>query len=75
MRPSDSIADLLILLLNLYRNLISPLKPPSCRFHPTCSEYAILALRKYGPIKGLLMSLWRVLRCNPLYRGNLVDFP
>ncbi|RKY64340.1 MAG: membrane protein insertion efficiency factor YidD [Candidatus Latescibacterota bacterium] len=75
MRLSANIANLLIFLVHLYRKLLSPLKPPSCRFHPTCSEYAILALRKYGPIRGLLRSLWRVLRCNPLYRGNFVDFP
>lgn len=56
---------LLILPIRFYRNFISPLTPPSCRFTPTCSEYAIQALRKHGPIKGLALAVWRILRCNP----------
>ncbi|HID09983.1 MAG TPA: membrane protein insertion efficiency factor YidD [Candidatus Latescibacteria bacterium] len=75
MRLSRRIAEALIFLVRVYQRELSPLKSPSCRFYPTCSEYAVLALRKYGPIKGLLKSLWRLLRCHPLYRGNLVDLP
>lgn len=56
---------LLILPIRFYRRFISPLTPPSCRFTPTCSEYAILALRKHGPVKGLILAVWRILRCNP----------
>lgn len=56
---------LLILPIRFYRSFISPLKPPSCRFTPTCSEYAIQALRKHGPVKGLALAVWRILRCNP----------
>ncbi|MGM9871132.1 MAG: membrane protein insertion efficiency factor YidD [Muribaculaceae bacterium] len=48
-----------------YRKFISPLKPPCCRFTPTCSQYAIEALRKHGPFKGLALAIWRILRCNP----------
>ena len=55
----------LILLVRFYQLGISPLKPPSCRFTPTCSQYAIEALRKHGPIKGLALAIWRILRCNP----------
>ncbi|MBQ5923899.1 MAG: membrane protein insertion efficiency factor YidD [Alistipes sp.] len=55
----------LILLVRFYQVCISPLKPPSCRFTPTCSQYAIEALRKYGPIKGLYLTVRRLLRCHP----------
>ena len=48
-----------------YQKCMTPFTPPSCRFTPTCSEYARQALLKYGPIKGLLLALWRILRCNP----------
>lgn len=48
-----------------YRGAISPLKPPTCRYNPTCSEYTIQALRKYGPFKGLWLGLKRILRCHP----------
>lgn len=49
----------------LYRRFISPLKPPSCRFVPTCSEYAIEAIEKYGPWTGTKMAVRRILRCHP----------
>lgn len=65
---------ILIRLIEFYRRFISPLTPPSCRFYPTCSEYAILAIRKYGPLKGFLKALWRVLRCNPFSKGG-IDMP
>ena len=55
----------LIWLVRFYQVCISPLKPACCRFTPTCSAYAIEALRKHGPIKGLWLAIWRVLRCNP----------
>jgi len=54
-----------ILLILFYRTCISPLTPPSCRFTPTCSQYALEAFRKYGPLKGLWLSLKRILRCHP----------
>ena len=55
----------LVLPILFYQKCITPFTPPSCRFTPTCSEYARQALLKYGPIKGLLLALWRILRCNP----------
>ena len=55
----------LVMLVRFYQVCISPLKPSCCRFTPTCSAYAIEALRKHGPIKGSLLAIWRILRCNP----------
>ncbi|HPJ82670.1 MAG: membrane protein insertion efficiency factor YidD [Bacteroidales bacterium] len=55
----------LILLVKCYQLCISPFTPPSCRFTPTCSQYALEALRRHGPVKGLCLAVWRFLRCNP----------
>ncbi len=54
-----------ILLVRFYQICISPLKPATCRFTPTCSAYAIEALRKYGPLKGLYLTIKRLLKCHP----------
>ena len=56
---------LLLLPVYFYRGYISPMTPPSCRFVPTCSEYAIEAIKKYGPFKGLYLAVRRILRCHP----------
>ncbi|WP_096601375.1 membrane protein insertion efficiency factor YidD [Hydrogenobacter hydrogenophilus] len=63
-----------VLLLRFWQGVISPLYPPSCKYHPTCSEYAILAVEKYGVLKGMLKALWRIIRCNPFSKGG-VDYP
>ena len=55
----------LLLPIRFYRSYISPLKPPSCRFTPTWSQYAIEAIQKHGPFKGLYLSVRRILRCHP----------
>ena len=55
----------LILLVRFYQLCISPLTPPSCRFTPTCSHYALEALRKYGPVKGLWLTIRRLAKCHP----------
>ena len=55
----------LILLVRFYQVCISPLPPPRCRFTPTCSQYALEALRKYGPLKGSYLAVRRILRCHP----------
>lgn len=60
-----AIGWLLIQPIRFYQKYISPLKPPACRFTPTCSQYAIEAIRKHGPFKGLALAVWRILRCNP----------
>lgn len=70
MRITESVLQFLDQALVWYKRYLSPLLPQSCRFEPTCSEYAREALRKYGLWKGLLLSLWRVLRCNPYSRGG-----
>ena len=59
------ISWLLVLPIRFYQMGISPLLGPSCRFTPTCSEYAKQAIMKHGPIKGLGLAIWRILRCNP----------
>jgi putative membrane protein insertion efficiency factor len=61
----------LIAILRGYQLLISPLLPPqTCRFTPTCSQYAIDAVRKYGPLRGSYRAIRRVLRCHPLHPGG-----
>ena len=62
---SKGIVWLLLQPIRFYQLGISPLLGPSCRFTPTCSEYARQALIKHGPIKGLYLAIWRILRCNP----------
>lgn len=59
------ILKVLIGMVRFYQCCISPYIPPSCRFTPTCSQYAIEALRKHGPWKGLWLTIKRILRCNP----------
>jgi putative membrane protein insertion efficiency factor len=61
---------LLIALVKIYKFVISPVLPGSCRFIPSCSEYSIEALRKYGALKGVYMSARRVARCNPFHPGG-----
>jgi hypothetical protein len=61
---------MLIGAVRLYQLCISPLLPRTCRFYPSCSRYMIDALRKNGPVIGLLQGLWRIMRCNPFCRGG-----
>ena len=61
---SKILTELLILPISFYRACISPLTPPSCRFTPTCSQYAIEALRRHGPLRGSWLTLRRLLRCH-----------
>ncbi len=63
----------LLFLIKIYRKIFSPLKAPCCKYYPTCSTYALQAVEKHGAVKGLLLSVWRVLRCNPWSLGG-VDF-
>ena len=58
-------ARLLVMPILFYQHFITPYTPPACRFTPTCSEYARQALLTHGPLKGLLLVMWRILRCNP----------
>jgi len=62
---------ILIFIIKMYRKFISPLKSqPTCRFYPTCSQYSLEALEKYGTIKGSYLSVKRVVRCNPFHPGG-----
>jgi len=65
----------LIALVRGYRRYVSPLLPPSCRFTPTCWEYAVEALQKYGAWKGGWLAVWRILRCNPFCKGGYDPVP
>ena len=54
-----------VFLIKIYQNIISPLFPPTCRYTPTCSEYAIQSLKKYGLFKGVYLSIKRIVNCHP----------
>ena len=62
-----------IKLIHFYQRHISPYRPACCRFTPTCSAYALEAIRKYGAAKGGFLAFKRILRCNPFYKGDLHD--
>jgi putative membrane protein insertion efficiency factor len=62
-------------MIEFYRSYISPLKPPSCRYVPTCSEYAMIAIEKYGPVKGGYLAIKRILRCHPFHKGGYDPVP
>ena len=62
-----------LLLIRFYQVCISPYRPACCRFTPTCSQYALEAVTKYGALKGGWLALRRLLRCNPFYKGNYYD--
>ncbi len=56
---------LFLIPVKFYQYCISPLKPPTCRYTPTCSQYAVEAIKKYGPLKGIWLAIKRLLRCHP----------
>lgn len=60
----------LILLIKFYRKYLSPLKRPCCRFVPTCSQYAMQAIEKYGAFKGTYLAVKRILKCHPFHEGG-----
>ena len=65
----------MIWLIGLYRKYISPLKPPCCRFTPTCSAYALEAFKKRGFFAGMILSVGRIFRCNPFFKGGYDPVP
>ncbi|GAQ94969.1 hypothetical protein TAGGR_11168 [Thermodesulfovibrio aggregans] len=69
MEINSLISRVFLILIIFYRRFISPLMPPVCRFYPTCSEYAEQAIKKYG-VKGILLSIKRLLKCHPFHPGG-----
>lgn len=57
--------------IKFYQRKISPLFPPRCRYYPTCSQYALIAIDRFGMFRGGLLAVWRLLRCNPLFPGGV----
>jgi uncharacterized protein len=74
-RLGTPLAALLLGLVNLYRLLLSPYLGGRCRFHPSCSQYALDALTRFGALRGSALSALRVLRCNPLCEGGFDPIP
>ncbi len=64
-KTRDLLKKLIIWLINKYKTIVSPRMKKNCKYYPTCSNYAILAIDKYGIIKGSIKAIWRILRCNP----------
>ena len=73
MKFKNLFSEILIFCVKLYQKFISPILPKSCRFYPTCSNYTIKALKKYGFIKGSFLSIIRILKCNPFNKGGIDD--
>jgi putative membrane protein insertion efficiency factor len=67
-RPTPTRA--LLAVLRFYRTAISPIRPPACRYTPTCSAYAVEAIERFGAVRGGLLALRRLLRCHPFHRGG-----
>lgn len=61
--------------IRFYRTFISPLKPPTCRFYPSCSQYALQAIDEYGALRGSWMAIRRISRCHPFHRGGFDPVP
>jgi uncharacterized protein len=68
-----SLTGLLLALIGAYQRWISPAFPRRCKYHPTCSAYAVQAVRDLGPVRGGIVAGWRLLRCNPLSDGGIDD--
>ncbi|ARP43872.1 Putative membrane protein insertion efficiency factor [Geobacillus thermodenitrificans] len=69
------VAKLLIMLIRFYQRFLSPLKPPTCRFYPTCSHYGIEAVTRFGAIKGGWLTVKRILKCHPFHPGGFDPVP
>lgn len=73
--PKLTMKKIFIFLIKCYKKWISPILPPMCRFEPTCSVYTMQAIEKFGVIRGLLLGIWRILRCNPLCKSGYDPVP
>lgn len=74
-RGSSTLSQALTWIVIFYREAVSPLFPPSCRFEPTCSEYALEALKVHGALRGSVLTMWRILRCAPWSKGGWDPVP
>lgn len=72
---SQRLGRLVIAPIRLYQKWISPMRPPSCRYYPTCSAYAVQALQIHGVGKGLVLGVWRLMRCHPWTAGGVDKVP
>ncbi len=72
---SRFIGRVLTLPIILYQKLVSPLLPARCKYYPSCSSYALQSFRKHGAFYGILLTVWRLLRCNPFSRGGVDHVP
>ncbi|MCM3762988.1 membrane protein insertion efficiency factor YidD [Alkalihalobacillus oceani] len=66
---------LLLLIITIYQKVISPLKPPTCRFYPTCSHYGIEAIQRFGALKGGWLTIKRICKCHPFHPGGIDEVP
>lgn len=66
---------IMIRMIRFYQKYLSPLKSTKCPYYPTCSQYSLEAIQKYGAVKGGLLALWRILRCNPFSKGGYDPVP
>lgn len=69
------LAKIMMKIIRFYQIVISPLKPPTCRFYPTCSHYGLEAVQRFGALKGGYLALKRILKCHPLHPGGLDYVP
>jgi len=74
-RVSSAVGWVLVGLVRVYQLVVSPLLGPRCRFYPSCSSYAIQAVRRHGPVRGAGLAAWRLLRCNPWNPGGIDPVP
>lgn len=75
LNPMRLLNLLFIGLIQLYKRLLSPMLPRTCRFYPSCSQYGLEAFRKYNVFKALGLTVWRVMRCNPFNKGGYDPLP
>ncbi|OFO53743.1 membrane protein insertion efficiency factor YidD [Nosocomiicoccus sp. HMSC059G07] len=66
---------IILQMIRFYQRYISPMSPPSCRFYPTCSQYAIEAVEEHGAFKGSYLAIRRILKCHPLHKGGFDPVP
>lgn len=64
-----------IFLIKVYQKYLSPLKSTKCPYYPNCSQYGLEAIQKFGPLRGSILAVWRILRCNPFSKGGIDPVP